>query len=322
MSFHKHLLTVCTLPVSLLLSGSSKNKVGGQAVIEGVMMRGKQKISWAIRRPNGKVIIEHFPFLSLCKANRVLALPVLRGVINLFESFKLGYKALSRSADIAAEEEMEKKAEQKEAPLKEKLYSAASMVFAFMFSLGLFMYAPMWTISQVVPEESSLLFNLSAGGMRIALFLAYLAGISMWKEVRRVFEYHGAEHKAIFTYEDGKELTFENMDLYPTVHPRCGTSFLILVAICSILLFSVIDSLYIQFFGPFINVLHRVIIHLLLVPLVGGVSYEVLKLSDKYQDFPIVGFLIKPGLWLQRITTRKPDSTQLEIASSALKAAL
>ncbi|MFP4014514.1 MAG: DUF1385 domain-containing protein [Chitinispirillaceae bacterium] len=318
----KHLLTIFTFPVSLLLSGSSKNKVGGQAIIEGVMMRGKQKISWAVRHPDGKVIIERFPFVSLCRTNRLFALPVIRGVINLFESFKLGYKALSRSADIMAEAEKKDVDVKKESSLKEKISAAGSMVFAFMFSLGLFMYAPMWTVSQVIPERSSLLFNLSAGGMRIALFLAYLTGISMWKEVRRVFEYHGAEHKAIFTFEDGKELTYENMDQYPTVHPRCGTSFLILVAISSILLFSVIDSIYIQLFGPFINVLHRVVIHLFLVPLVGGVSYEVLKLSDRYQHFPVVGILIKPGLWLQKITTRKPDKTQLEIATSALKAAL
>ncbi len=322
MSFSKNLLKFCTLPVSLLLSNSSKNKVGGQAIIEGVMMRGKQKVSWAVRRPDGQVIIERFPFISLCQTRRIFALPVIRGVINLYESFKLGYQSLSRSADIAAEAEKVDSTAKKQSSFKEKISAAGSMIFALFISLGLFMYAPMWTMSHLLPKDSSLLFNLSAGGMRIALFLSYLAGISMWKEVRRVFEYHGAEHMAIFTFEDEKDLTIENMNSYPTVHPRCGTSFLILVTITSILLFSVIDSIYIQFFGPYLNVLHRVIVHLALVPIVGGIGYEVLKFSDKYQRFPLVGLLIKPGLWLQKITTRKPDASQLEIASSALKAAI
>lgn len=319
------------MPAIVLTSFSAKSKVGGQAIIEGVMMRGKEKVAWSVRRGDGSVITEDFPFVSLCKTKPHFAVPVIRGAINLFESFKLGYKALGRSADIAAEDEEAAKlkeknamtAAKKENSAKDKLFFAVNMLFALAISVGLFMYAPMWTVNRVeFIRESPLLFNLSAGTIRILLFLTYLAAISLWKEMRRIFEYHGAEHKAIFTYEDGKELTLENMANYPTVHPRCGTSFLILVAISSILLFTVIDALYIQYFGQFVNVAHRLAVHLLLIPLVSGFSYEMLKLSDRYQNFPIVGLLIKPGLWLQKITTRTPDNTQLEVASTALKAAL
>jgi uncharacterized protein YqhQ len=158
--------------------------------------------------------------------------------------------------------------------------------------------------------------------MRIILFLAYLILISQWKEMRRVFEYHGAEHKAIFTYEDDKPLSLDNMRPYTTLHPRCGTSFLLLVALVCILLFSIIDAILIQFIGPYPNTLSRLLVHLALIPLVGGASYELLKLSDRYRRLPIVGALIMPGLWLQKITTRQPDDSQLEVAAEALKAAL
>jgi uncharacterized protein YqhQ len=144
--------------------------------------------------------------------------------------------------------------------------------------------------------------------------------ISLWKDIRRVFEYHGAEHKAIYAFEDGKEVTLDAMRPYPTLHPRCGTSFLLLVALLCILLFSVVDALIITFIGPYPHVYVRFAVHLLLIPLVSGASYEVLKLSDRYRRFPIVGALILPGLWLQKITTRPPDDSQLEAAAAALKA--
>jgi uncharacterized protein YqhQ len=182
----------------------------------------------------------------------------------------------------------------------------------------------MWTVSHIPAiKESPMLFNLCAGVIRITLFLVYMSLISLWSEMRRVFEYHGAEHKTIFAYEDGKALTVENVEPYTTVHPRCGTSFLILVAICSILMFSVIDTLYIQHVYDFSNNLpYRFAVHLALIPFVAGVSYEFLKLSARFQHLPVVGLLIKPGLWLQRITTRKPDGSQIEVAVKALEAAL
>ena len=295
-----------------------KNKVGGQAIIEGVMMRSKQKISWAVRRPNGETAIERFPFISLSKQHKILAFPVIRGAINLYESLKLGYRALTRSAQIAADEPEEKL---KSGGSKETFSFVLSFIVAFAVSLGVFMYLPM-LVSQVFYKNSALHFNFFAGAIRIVLFIAYLVLISQWKEIRRIFEYHGAEHKAIFTYENDKELTIENMKPYTTLHPRCGTSFLLLVALVCIFLFSIIDTLIMNYIGPYPNVFARFLVHIALIPLVAGMSYEVLRFSDRFQHIPPVKLMILPGLWLQKITTKEPDDEQLQVAASALKASL
>jgi uncharacterized protein YqhQ len=326
-------------PLTALAAGN-KDTVGGQALVEGVMMRGKEKVAWAVRRPDGAAVIESFPFVSVTKRIAVCKLPIARGVLNLFESLAWGYKALSRSVDIAtaeAEGNTEQRGEPasadgkaaapvntKKTSIFDSILMTLSTLAAFGVSIALFMYAPMWTVSRIpFINDSPMLFNICAGAVRIALFLAYISLISLWSEMRRVFEYHGAEHKTIFAYEDGKALTVENVEPYTTVHPRCGTSFLILVAICSILLFSVIDTLYIQHIHDFRNNLpYRFGVHLVLIPLVAGISYEFLKLSARFQHVPVVGLLIKPGLWLQRITTRKPDGSQIEVAVKALEAAL
>jgi uncharacterized protein YqhQ len=322
LKFKTFLFWILQIPFLL----ARKNTVGGQAIIEGVMMRGKSKVSWAVRKNAQEVIVEQYPFTSICKKHKFLAFPIFRGTVNLIESMLIGYKALSRSADIATEAEKEAQPDNKPAksPNKalEKFYSALSFVIAFAISIGLFMYAPMWVISQFVPKESAILFNIYAGASRIVLLVGYMLGISLMKDIRRIFEYHGAEHKAIFAFEDEKELTLENMQTYSTLHPRCGTSFLILVGLVCVFLFTIIDALYITYVGPYPNVLARVFTHLLLVPLVSGISYEALKLSDRYQHIPLVRILIKPGLWLQNITTRQPDAQQLEVASLALRAAL
>ncbi len=306
--------TLSFLPFLLL---AKKSKVGGQAIIEGVMMRGKQKISWAVRNPKGDMVIESHPFISLCKKYKILKTPVIRGAISLYESLKIGFKALMRSAEIAMPEEQKSK----EKSNNESFSIIMSMIIAAVVTLALFMYLPMF-VAQLFFEKTALSFNFVAGAIRIFLFIMYLIGISFWKDIRRVFEYHGAEHKAIFTFEDEKELTLENMRPYATLHPRCGTSFLFLVCIICILLFSIIDALIIQYIGPYPHVVFRFFVHLFLIPLVGGFSYEVLRLSDKYQHIFPISLLIKPGLWLQLITTKQPDDKQLETAAAALKAAL
>jgi uncharacterized protein YqhQ len=362
-SIRQILTAAIVAPLAALAADKKKDTVGGQALVEGVMMRGKEKVAWAVRRPDGETVVESYPFVSVTKRIAVCKIPVIRGVINLFESLSWGYRALSRSVDIASAEvegaDLSASGEPsskpvdsaasfqgskpasanndavspggkppaKEAPktsILDSILMTLSTLVAFAVSIGLFMYAPMWTVDHVPAiKESPMLFNLSAGVIRIALFLVYMSLISLWSEMRRVFEYHGAEHKTIFAYEDGKALTVENVEPYTTVHPRCGTSFLILVAICSILLFSVIDTLYIQYVYDFRgNLPYRFAVHLALIPFVAGVSYEFLKLSDRFQHWPIVGLLIKPGLWLQRITTRKPDGSQIEVAVKALEAAL
>ncbi|MBN1577738.1 MAG: DUF1385 domain-containing protein [Chitinispirillaceae bacterium] len=315
------------VPFFSYLMASKKRRVGGQAVIEGVMMRGRNNVSWAVRKNEQEMVVERREFISICKKYRILARPVFRGAINLFESLVLGYRALTRSVEIV-EEEQRKAAKEEGKKLKEqsktgeKIATGFSLAVSLVVAFGVFMYLPMWILSRFVPKESALLFNTLAGVLRVIFFLVYLILISLWKEIRRVFEYHGAEHMAIYTYEAGQKLTFDNMRRYPTLHPRCGTSFLFLVMMICILLFSVVDALYISFIGPYPLVLSRVVVHLLLTPVVAGVSYEVLKLSDKYQHVPLVGFLIQPGLWLQKITTKKPDDSQLEVAAKALRAAL
>jgi uncharacterized protein YqhQ len=177
-------------------------------------------------------------------------------------------------------------------------------------------------ISQIFFKNSAITFNVAAGVVRICLFIIYLVVISFWKEIRRVFEYHGAEHKAIFAFEDNKELTIENMKQYSTLHPRCGTSFLLLVALICILLFSIIDTVFSILIGPYPSVFIRFLVHIALIPLVAGTSYEVLRLSDRYQHILIVKMFILPGLWLQKITTKEPNEEQLKVAAAALKASL
>lgn len=301
------------------------SKVGGQAILEGVMMRGKEHIAWAVRKNQQDVVVEREVYTSVTKKYPILAKPVFRGAVSLFESLAIGMKALNRSAEIV-EDEQRRVAESEGKKLKErnktgeKIATGFSLVFSLVFAFGIFMYLPMWIFSHFVPKDSSLLFNALSGIVRIIFFLVYLVGISLWKEIRRVFEYHGAEHKAIFTFEDGKDLTLENMRPYTTFHPRCGTSFLFLVGFICVFLFSIIDALYIAAFGPYPTILMRFAVHLLLVPLISGISYEVLKLSDAYSHVPVVGFLIQPGLLLQKITTKNPDDSQLDVAAQALKA--
>ncbi|MBD3316085.1 MAG: DUF1385 domain-containing protein [Chitinivibrionales bacterium] len=319
--FRYRLQTVLFLPLYVLgglEAASRKTKIGGQAIIEGVMMRGKAFVSWAVRKASGDIALERHRFRSAGEKFPLLKKPVLRGVTNLFESLWLGLKALSRSAEIAAEEE--ENTTQKGGSARDKFAGAMSMIAAFALAFGLFLYLPMKILSYFIPQESAFLYNLLAGTIRIVFFLAYLIGISMWEDIRRVFAYHGAEHKAIHAYENGKSLTADTMRPYTTAHPRCGTSFLILVGLVCVFLFAIIDGVIIKFIGPYPNVITRTLVHLGLVPLVSGLSYEVLRFSANHPDAPIVRRLILPGLWLQRITTREPDDTQLGVAAKALEA--
>ncbi|NLL14534.1 MAG: DUF1385 domain-containing protein [Fibrobacter sp.] len=323
MKLKTYLSWICQIPVNMLSLMAPKNTVGGQAILEGVMMRGKENVSWAVRKNTDEIVVEQFPFSSVCKKYRILARPILRGAVNLYESMVLGYRALTRSADILEDSgKTENDSNSKSNNLKEKFYTIITLLISLLFALGLFMFAPMWIFSHFIPKESALLFNTLAGALRILLMLMYMISISFFKDIRRLFEYHGAEHKAIFTFEDGKELNFENMRCYSRVHPRCGTSFLLLVGIICVFLFSIIDALFIQLIGPFPNVFSRFLLHILLIPLVGGTSYEVLKLSDRYQHIALVNLFIMPGLWLQKITTREPDEKQMEVASLALRAVI
>lgn len=303
--------------------------VGGQAVIEGVMMRSPKRIATAVRRASGKIEVRVDPFESLIQKHKWLNIPIVRGAITLIEVMIQGIKTLQWSADKAMEDaEMEKEAkgEKSRKKNKKKGMSTASAVFsmslALLIGVAFFYVLPLYLTTELFNvERQALTFNLFAGIIRIVFFLLYIWGISFMKDVHRLFEYHGAEHKTVFGFEDRVVLSPENLKPYTTFHPRCGTSFLAIVMVISLLFFAIVDTIIILLTGH-ISLMIRLAVHLPLIPVVGGLSYEVLKASAKNLDNPLVKIGIAPGLWLQRITTKQPDAQQLEVAIAALKSAL
>ncbi|MDI3481508.1 MAG: hypothetical protein PWQ97_1163 [Tepidanaerobacteraceae bacterium] len=279
-----------------------KPSIGGQAVIEGVMMRGPKYTAIAVRK-NDEIIIKKEENRSLSDKYKFLKLPILRGMLSLVEMLIIGIQALSYSASIVGDEE-------------EKL-SSRDVAFALLFAIGfavlLFIIIPTAAVKIIGGNvESPFWLNMIEGVLRIFIFFAYLFIITSMKDVRRVFEYHGAEHKAVHCYEHDEKLTCENAAKYTTLHPRCGTSFLMMVMIVSILLFSLLG-------WPSIAV--RIISRIILLPLVAGVSYEFIRLAGKSSS-PVVSIINKPGIWLQKLTTREPDESQIEVALEALKSVL
>ncbi len=303
--------------------------VGGQAVIEGVMMRSPKRIATAVRRANGKIEVRVDEFQSLIQKHKFLNIPVLRGAIMLIEVMIQGIKTLQWSADKAMEDAEEQEAAEKGKPSKKgkkKGMSTAgavlSMSIALLVGVAFFYVLPLYLTTALFDvEKQALTFNLFAGIIRIVFFLLYIWGISFMKDVRRLFEYHGAEHKTVFGFEDRVLLSPENLKPYTTFHPRCGTSFLAIVMVISLLFFAVVDTFIIWATGH-ISLSIRLAVHLPLIPVVGGISYEALKASAKNLQNPLVKLGIAPGLWLQRITTKEPDPEQLEVAIVALKSAL
>ncbi|MBI4690798.1 MAG: DUF1385 domain-containing protein [Nitrospirae bacterium] len=281
--------------------------IGGQAVIEGVMMKAPKGWTVAVRDTKGEI---HVKKTSLLELPKLLKLPILRGVVALFHAMYLGIKAIEFSANKVYEEE-----DVTMSPLLISLTIGA----AFVLGVALFILLPLYAtkllglISSSV-SKSSFVFNLVDGVVRVFIFMLYIIGIGLWKEMRRIFEYHGAEHKVIHAYEAGKELNVDNVRHFSPLHPRCGTSFLLIVMIISILIFSFIPQSW-PFFYKFLS-------RLVLIPLIAGLSYEILKLSSKMKDNAVVNLLIMPGLFLQRLTTREPDNKQIEVAITALKEVL
>ena len=270
-----------------------KKNIGGQAVIEGVMMRAPSKFVIAVRQPNGTIAVKRDDIKL--DSNKILKKPILRGLIGLYDALVLGIKALNFSAEKAMPDEFEKEGK------SSKLETFFSMALGLLLGVVLFLYLPLQLTElskKIFPivEQSFLMFNLVDGVLRIIFFVLYLLIISQMKDIKRVFSYHGAEHKCIFTYEKGQELTVENARKMSRFHPRCGTSFLLIVLIVSIFVFSLIpkDSHFLIKLGS----------RIVFLPLIAGISYEILKLSGKHADNFIVKILIAPGLWLQRITTR------------------
>ncbi|MBN2416719.1 DUF1385 domain-containing protein [bacterium] len=291
--------------------------VGGQAVIEGVMMRSPEYVSVAVRRQDGTIVLKREPYVSYTKRVTLLGLPFIRGGVTLIESMVLGIRALNFSGDVAMAEENEQSGKRhgssrKEKPFLEKLATAGMIVLALGLGIGLFFYVPL-LLTDLTGVKDGVMFNLIDGVFRLTIFLAYMVLISLWKEIRRVFEYHGAEHKSIFAYENKLDLTVEKTKGFKTFHPRCGTSFLLIVMLVSILVFVML--------GRPETVTDR-LIRFLFVPVIGGISYEITRLAGKKFGSRLARVLIAPGLWLQKITTKEPDEAQLEVALVALHSAL
>jgi len=294
------------------LSEEKDIQVGGQAIIEGVMMRSPERVAMAVRRPDGKIVLKNDPYISLTKRYKFWGLPIIRGAVVLIESMLIGIKALTFSGDIAVIEDKKTNNKWTKKSGLSNLWLIGTIFFSLVIGLALFFYLPL-LLTDLLGAKTGFWFNVVDGMMRLTIFLLYLGLITLWKDIQRIFQYHGAEHKTIFAYEDGKDLTIENTKLYTPHHPRCGTSFILTVLLVSIFVFMLL--------GRPESISDR-LIRLAFVPLIGGISYEIIKLSDKRKDNPFVKLFIKPGLWLQKITAREPDESMLEVALVALKGSL
>lgn len=285
--------------------------IGGQAIIEGVMMRGPRKTAIAVRKPDGEIIVEEKPSNGIGIWSKI---PIVRGVVSFFSSMVIGVKALMFSAKFFDVEEDKNEKDKNQNGLPEwALY--LSVIFSLFLSIGMFIILPNLIANFVVPnkEAHAVLYNFIESVIKLIIFGVYIVLISKMKDIQRVFEYHGAEHKSIFCYENGEELTVENVRKFSRFHPRCGTSFLLFVIIISILIYSLIGV----YSNPFINIGLR----LLLLPIVAGVSYEIIKFAGRSKSKWIT-WLNEPGKWLQRFTTREPDDSQIEVAIASLKAVI
>jgi uncharacterized protein YqhQ len=302
--------------------------VGGQAVIEGVMMRGKDKVATAVRIPDGRILVKTEEYKSLTVRHKALGLPIVRGAVVFVEMLVIGIKTLNFSADVAMKELQKEEAAKKDKTSdssglrSNSLWLVLSAVFAIGLGVFLFFFLPLAISSLFNMDKNAVWFNLVAGGIRLTMFVSYIWVISLFGEFKRIFQYHGAEHKSIYAYEMNDELTPERAACHTRLHPRCGTSFIIIVALFAILIYAVSDTIYAVWSGHPPALLTRFGVHFSLLPFVAGGSYELLKLSGKTRDNKITKLLIQPGLWLQRITTSEPSADQLEVAIVALESAV
>lgn len=282
--------------------------IGGQAVIEGVMMKGELGWSVAVRDPAGAIQVKNTPLKPMPRAWK---LPLLRGVVTLFHTLVIGIKALEFSASLAGETPEDK-------PLS-KTAIALTIGVSILLAVGLFILLPLYMtrlVGLVYPavDSSSVLFNAVDGVARVIVFLIYVGAIGLWGEIRRVFEYHGAEHKVIHAFERAEGMDAATIARHSPLHPRCGTSFLMIVMVVSIVVFAMIPQAW--------PLLYKFLARVVLIPLIAGISYEALKLSARHKDNAVMRAMIWPGIALQRLTTREPDEKQIEVALRALNEVL
>lgn len=289
---------------------------GGQALLEGILMLGKNKGAIALRLPNGEIEVTDREIKRLKDRYKIVNLPIIRGFINFIETMVFGYKCLMYSAEKQIEDEEDMKNDSSKIS---GIVSVISMVLSLLVTLVLFIYLPSVIVDFIDDKifSSSLVkyHGIFEGIFKIIIFLIYLKLVSKQKDIKRVFSYHGAEHKSIFCLEKGEELTVENVRKQSRFHPRCGTSFLFIILIISMIVSTATLLIF-----PSLNT-HRILwvfIKLLLIPLVTGIGYDVLKLSAQHKS-KVLDALVKPGLWIQRITTAEPDDSMIEVAIAALK---
>ncbi len=298
-------------------------QVGGQAVIEGVMIRSATHISTAVRRADKSILVKTKPYLPLSKRIKIFSWPILRGFVALFEMMGIGISSLNFSAEIAGQDIDRQNGKDPVVSSKPNtIMLAVSVVVALAVGIAFFFFLPLWITSLFGIQKDALLFNLVAGGIRVTMFVAYVWILTLFKDFRRIFEYHGAEHKSIWAWENKEDISVENATKYTTLHPRCGTSFILIVALFAILIFAIADTLYQLKTGHPPQLFVRFGVHFALLPLVSGGSYELLKLSGKTRDNRFTKIMIRPGLWLQLITTKEPTPEQLEVAVVAVRASL
>jgi len=284
--------------------------VGGQAVIEGVMMRVPGAYATAVRDPEGIIHVNRKLFQSVTERSTLWGKPIFRGMVSLFEAMRMGLATLQWSADISMPEEAE----------QNKIDEFFSTIFAIGLAITLFMIAPMWITTKFMNiEKEALWFNVASGAFRIMFFIIYLLMISLMKDVRRLFQYHGAEHQVVYNFESGNDINVKNAQSFPTQHPRCGTSFLFIVLLSAIVIFALVDTVVIYFLGT-ISLPIRILFHLPMIPFVSGVGYELIKSSARC-DSLFFNLLKKPGLWLQNITIKDPEENMVEVSITALKEA-
>lgn len=293
-----------------------KTSIGGQALIEGVMMKGPDEIAMAVRKSDGQIVVKKEPVGKIEKS-KLVKIPIIRGVIALINSMAIGIKALTYSAEFFEEGSQSEEESKFEKWLRNKFGDKAddivmyiSVAISFILAILIFTFIPTIVINFFKNVISSqIVLSGLEGVLKITMFITYIILISKMKDIQRVFEYHGAEHKVIHCYESGEQLTVENARKFTTLHPRCGTSFLLIVMVTSILIFA---------FLGWENPIYRIGMKLILLPLVAGISYEIIKWAGR-NDSKLVCIISYPGLMLQKLTTREPDDAQLEVAIEALK---
>ncbi len=305
------------------LESGEETLVGGQAVLEGVMMRSPHAWGIAVRKPSGEIVTHSEPLERPSEQHKWMGWPVVRGVMTLGHAMTLGFRALKFSANAALEELSDSGADQSSGDKKDAKkfeitgwMAGLNMAFSIAFFIFMYKYLPLLATTELKRVNpvfgQQIMFNLVDGLIRIAMFLLFVWGVSLWKDIRRVYEYHGAEHKTVFAFENGDPLDTGTVQKYSTFHPRCGTSFLMTVMIISMLVYMAI---------PVHTFWARFGIRIALLPLIAGVSYEIIRFAAKHRG-SLFALMTAPGLWLQRITTQPPDDREVECAIVALDEAM